>query len=244
MIYQEFAKFYDELFDETMYDGWLSFVKDNVNVNDKMMDMACGTGRLLELLLENNYQVSGMDLSEDMLTLADERIRNNDNNAELIQGDMTDLSDFPSYDAISCFDDSLCYLPDITTLEITFKNVYEHLNEGGKFLFDVITPYQTDEVYPGYMYNFHDDSSAFMWQSYIGEHEHSVEHDLVFFNYNESKDAYDQFSEIHKERTYELDTYLDLLSDIGFKNIKVSSNFGHDDIEEDTTRWFFMCQKG
>lgn len=52
MIYQEFAKFYDELFDETMYDGWLSFVKDNVNVNDKMMDMACGTGRLLELLLE------------------------------------------------------------------------------------------------------------------------------------------------------------------------------------------------
>ena len=62
MIYQEFAKFYDELFDETMYDQWLSFVKANVSKNDSIMDMACGTGRLLALLAAENYNVCGMDL--------------------------------------------------------------------------------------------------------------------------------------------------------------------------------------
>lgn len=244
MIYQKFAKFYDELFDETMYDKWLSYVKDNVTKDESIMDMACGTGRLLSFLSDEGYQVSGMDLSDDMLTLADERLRDKENKVELIQGDMTDLSDLPNFNVITCFDDSLCYLPDLETLQTTFENVLNHLSDNGTFLFDVITPYQTDVVYPGYMYNYHDDENAFQWQSYIGEFDHSVEHDLVFFTYNEDIDAYDQFSETHFERTYELQTYLNLLKKVGFSSIEVSANFGHDEISEDTTRWFFKCKKG
>ena len=211
MIYQKFDKFYDELFDETMYDKWLSYVKDNVTKDESIMDMACGTGRLLSFLSDEGYQVSGMDLSDDMIT---------------------------------CFDDSLCYLPNQNVLQTAFEKVHEHLNNDGQFLFDVITPYQTDVVYPGYMYNYHDDSNAFMWQSYLGDEDHSIEHDLVFFKYNETISAYDQFSEIHLERTYKVGIYIDLLKNAGFKDIKVSANFGKDEITDTTTRWFFVCKKG
>ena len=244
MIYQEFAKFYDELFDETMYDQWLSFVKANVSKNDSIMDMACGTGRLLSLLAAQNYNVCGMDLSEDMLTLAEEHLRNIKPDMPLIQGDMTEMEGIPDFDVITCFDDSLCYLPNQDVLQTAFEKVHEHLNDDGQFLFDVITPYQTDVVYPGYMYNYHDDSNAFMWQSYLGDEDHSIEHDLVFFKYNERINAYDQFSEIHLERTYKVGIYIDLLKNAGFKDIKVSANFGKDEITDTTTRWFFVCKKG
>lgn len=246
MIYQKFAKFYDELFDENMYKQWFDFVTNNVDTSSTMLDMACGTGRLISLLQKAGYNMSGMDLSDDMLTLADERLNHNtaDNNfVALIQADMTNMEDLPIYDVISCFDDSLCYLPDEQTLLTVFKNVYQHLTGHGKFMFDVITPYQTDVVYPGYMYNYHDDKHAFMWQSYLGDYDHSVEHDLAFFTYNPSIDAYEEFNEIHKERTYELNQYLKLLQVAGFKDVRVTANFGRNDVDEQTTRWFFICNK-
>ncbi|WP_105955936.1 class I SAM-dependent DNA methyltransferase [Apilactobacillus quenuiae] len=243
MIYQEFAELYDELFDPTMYEKWLDFVESNVNKNDNILDVACGTGRLISLMINKNYNVSGLDMSSDMLTIADNNLRKNNQNANLIQGNMMDLSSFPEYQVITCFDDSLCYLNDLQELKLAFENAYHHLSNSGRYLFDVITPYQTDIVYPGYMYNFHDEDRAFMWTTYVGDEDHSVDHDLSFFNYNKELDAYDEFSELHHERTYDLDNYIDLLESVGFAKISVSSNFGKDKINETTTRWFFVCEK-
>ncbi|MGN1292356.1 MAG: class I SAM-dependent methyltransferase, partial [Levilactobacillus brevis] len=71
MIYQSFAELYDELFDPAMYDQWLDFVTDRVDpTSGELLDLACGSGRLGVLLAEHGYQVSGLDLSEDMLVLA------------------------------------------------------------------------------------------------------------------------------------------------------------------------------
>ncbi|UQS85279.1 class I SAM-dependent methyltransferase [Apilactobacillus apisilvae] len=244
MIYQKFAELYDELFDPTMYDKWLDFVKSNVNKSNDILDIACGTGRLISLMESEGYKISGMDISSDMLTMAENNFSNHNKNIQLIQGDMLNLSSFPNYDTITCFDDSLCYLDDILAVEKAFINVFNHLNENGKYLFDVITPYQTDVVYPGYMYNYHDDDRAFMWTSYVGDKPHSVEHDLSFFNYNYSIDAYDAFSELHHERTYDLNEYLKKLKNAGFENVNVYSDFGKEKISKDTTRWFFVCEKG
>ncbi|GAA6237776.1 class I SAM-dependent DNA methyltransferase [Apilactobacillus micheneri] len=243
MIYQEFAELYDELFDPTMYDKWLDFVEHNANADDDILDVACGTGRLISLLRNKKYNVSGLDMSSDMLTIADDNLRRNNQTANLIQGDMLDLSSFPNYEVITCFDDSLCYLKNLQELKIAFENAYNHLNNKGKYLFDVITPYQTDQIYPGYMYNFHDETRAFMWTTYIGDEEHSVDHDLSFFNYNEELDAYDEFSELHHERTYNLEDYISSLESVGFSKVNVFSNFGKNKIDENTTRWFFICEK-
>ena len=117
------------------------------------------------------------------------------------------------------------------------------MNADGKFLFDVISPYQTDEIYPGYMYNYVDDEQAFLWTTYQTEEPHSVEHDLTFFVKNDATNTYSKINELHHERTYELETYLSLLNEVGFKNVKTSSNFGRDAINDKSTRWFFECSK-
>lgn len=244
MIYQTFAKLYDELFDSELYLEWQTFVEQQVtDKQSPLLELACGAGRLAVLLAKDGYNVTGFDLSDEMLSLADQHAREADVVLPLIEGNMLDLSDLETYHTVTCFADSLCYLPDEEALLTTFKQVARHLDDDGQFLFDVISPYQTDTVYPGYMYNYRDTDRAFLWSSEAGDEPHSVDHDLTFFTYNESKDAYDEVTELHHERTYDLSTYQQLLKLAGFNQVNVSANFGKTEVESKTTRWFFVCSK-
>ncbi|MEJ6400514.1 class I SAM-dependent DNA methyltransferase [Nicoliella lavandulae] len=243
MIYTEFAELYDELFDPEMYQQWLAFVQANTRPGS-LLDLACGNGRLAISLAQNGYQAAGLDLSADMLAIASQKATTAGVELPLYNGNMLDLAGLAARDVITCFDDSICYLANAAEVAEMMKQVFATLNSGGIFLFDVITPYQTDVVYPGYMYNYHDEDRAFMWRSYAGDDEHSVEHDLSFFNYNPTKDAYDEVSELHRERTYPLDVYQKALTDAGFTAINVSADFGNAEIKPDTTRWFFTAKKG
>ncbi|WP_214464322.1 class I SAM-dependent DNA methyltransferase [Levilactobacillus brevis] len=241
MIYQSFAELYDELFDPAMYDQWLDFVTDRVDpTSGELLDLACGSGRLGVLLAEHGYQVSGLDLSEDMLALAAKHAEKADVALPLVAGDMMDLSVLGEYQTVTCFADSFCYLPDLTAVTQAFAQVHDHLAVGGQFLFDVITPHQTDDVYPGYMYNYVDDTRAFVWTSYgIEDETHAAEHDLTFFTQNPKTGEYRKVTELHHERTYPLADYQTALKQAGLTLKRVSADFGANEVTSETTRWFF-----
>ncbi len=178
-----------------------------------------------------------------MLALAEMHAREANLAIPFMQGNMLDLSALGQYSAVTCFADSFCYLQDEAQVLQAFKEVYQHLENDGKFIFDVITPYQTDEVYPGYMYNYTTEDQAFIWSSFADEFEHSAVHELTFFVWNEALASYERVSEIHHERTYELEVYQRLLTQVGFKDITVSADFGKGELTLETTRWFFSCHK-
>ncbi len=100
-----------------------------------------------------------------------------------------------------------------------------------------------DEVFPGYMFNHKEEDSAFMWSSFEGENPHSIEHELTFFDWDEKIGGYKANTEIHRERTYPITTFVSILEDIGFKNIKVSADFGNSEPKQDSNRWFFEAEK-
>lgn len=244
MIYQEFSQFYDDLFDPEMYTKWAQFVKERVSSSKSMLDLACGTGRLDVILQSAGYRVTGADMSADMLALASQHLTEAGLTPDLVEADMRDLSGLPVFDVVTCFDDSLCYLIDQSDLMTTFSQVNQHLNTNGTFLFDVITPFQTDEEYPGYMYNYQDDDRAFMWTSYQGEFApHSVEHELSFFRYDDELPGFERYEELHQERTYSLKDYQQMLTQAGFSSVTVTTNFGKSGYKENVKRWFFECVK-
>lgn len=247
MIYTSFAQLYDELFDSEMYQQWADFVMATKQDNEKtVLDLAGGAGRLAVLLAQKNLTVTVADFSDEMLSLADQHREKANVNLDLVNANMLDLSDLGQFDLVTCFADSLCYLDDLSQITTVFAQVYEHLGDNGRFLFDVISPYQTDVVYPGYMYNFDDSEQkrAFLWSSFANETvEHAVIHELSFFNWNDSIHGYDRVSETHYERTYDLTDYQAALKQVGFKQINVSADFGKQTVNDQTTRWFFECQK-
>lgn len=244
MIYQTFAQLYDELFDPEMYTNWQQLVGNEVPNGSQVLDLAGGAGRLAVLLAQQGYQVTDADFSPEMLALADQHRQTAGVDIELVETDMRELKGLPVYDAVTCFADSLCYLPDLVAVEDTFRAVKAHLKPGGKFIFDVITPYQTDQVYPGYTYNFEaeDHSKAFLWTTYADEEvPHGVIHDLAFFIQNADQ-TYNRVGETHFERAYELEVLNQALTNVGFKNkqIRIRADFGRQNIQPETTRWVWI----
>ena len=71
-----------------------------------------------------------MDLSIDMLTIANEK----SNNVRWLEGDMTDFNLNQKFNVITIFCDSLNYLSTIDDVRNTFKSVYQHLTNDGVFL--------------------------------------------------------------------------------------------------------------
>src|SRR4051812_31817253 len=68
------AEFYDELMSGVPYGWWLEYVERLWKRHDiqprRVLDLACGTGSLLELLLQRGYEAEGADYSEGMLAVA------------------------------------------------------------------------------------------------------------------------------------------------------------------------------
>lgn len=246
MIYQTFAQLYDELFDDQLYADWQSFVMREVQAPGTLLDLAGGAGRLAVRLAKQGFSVTDADLSVEMLSLADQHAQSAQVDLALVEADMLDLTGLGQFQTITCFADSLCYLNDLAQVNAALTQAGQHLAPGGKFLFDVITPYQTDQVYPGYPFNYQDEdhTRAFMWQSFADEEvAHGVIHDLTFF-IQQGDGSYRRLSETHFERTYPLADYLTALKVAGFDQVQVSADFGRHEVKDDTTRWFFVCQKG
>lgn len=93
-----------------------------------LLHLGCGGGHL-DATLKNYFQVSGVDLSEQMLFLAQEL------NPEVTyyHGDMRSFDSGQLYDAVIVAD-SIDYMLSETDLQQAFKNAYHHLRPGGVFI--------------------------------------------------------------------------------------------------------------
>ncbi|ACA82231.1 class I SAM-dependent DNA methyltransferase [Leuconostoc citreum] len=242
--YSTFAEKYDQLFDDNMYEAWLAFVKVHTT-KGTILDLGGGAGRLAVLLAEDGYAVDVLDLSADMLTLAQRHAQAAKVDINLLQADMRDWSDWPKiYDTIISFADAFNYLPTLHDFKAALAQAAQHLNTGGQLLFDVITPYQVNELYQDYYYNNDDDAdNIFMWTSYPGDSINSVDHDLKFFVYDEAIDGFKILREIHHEQTYDLIVYQQALEEAGFKDVQVMADFGIHSVNDETSRWFFKAVK-
>jgi len=80
--YRDFAFIYDELMNEVDYDGWVKYIEDiikNENVKvQNILELACGTGNLTIPLTKKNYDIAGIDISEEMLSVAREKAEKED----------------------------------------------------------------------------------------------------------------------------------------------------------------------
>ncbi|MBO0454088.1 class I SAM-dependent DNA methyltransferase [Candidatus Enterococcus murrayae] len=241
MAYETFAFVYDEVMDESLYQQWLDFsLRHLPKATNQILELACGTGALAVEFAKNGFEVTGLDLSEEMLTLASDRAFQEDVSVNWIAGDMLDLTDIGNYQAVTCFSDSLCYMQDATQVQQVFEGVYQLLEESGIFIFDVHSIYQIDEVFPEYSFHDQTEDFAFLWDSYSGDSVHSIEHFLTFFVKQGEK--FERFDELHRERTYPLEQYQEMLTVAGFK-VAVFADFTDEAPNEASKRWFFVCQK-
>lgn len=108
-----------------------------------VLELACGTGRILMELLKNGIETHGLDLSDEMLEICRKKLESESLSTKLYQNNMAnfDLSD-KNYGMIFCSRASFQMLENLEDAYSALMNIYRHLKEDGVFITDIFMPWQ------------------------------------------------------------------------------------------------------
>ena len=145
-MYSDFktiSTYYDALYvNELEYAQEAAKVKElmtmhGVPLQADLLILACGTGGHVPYF-KNDYCVSGLDLSEDMLNLAKEKFPD----VRFHLGNLIDYKLETCFDAIICLYGSIGFVKTVDNLYASMKRIATHLRPNGLAL---ITPWSTVE---------------------------------------------------------------------------------------------------
>ncbi|MHA2038176.1 MAG: class I SAM-dependent DNA methyltransferase [Promethearchaeota archaeon] len=143
-MYKELAKYYDLIY------SWKNYEMESIKIKElikkyknsdgnKLLDVACGTGKHLEYFKEE-FSCMGIDLNEEMLEIARRKM----SNVSFKQADMMNFSMYDSFDVITCLFSAIGYVKSYDNLEKTIINFSNHLNKEGIV---IVEPFFTKSGY-------------------------------------------------------------------------------------------------
>ncbi|HTW54847.1 MAG TPA: class I SAM-dependent methyltransferase [Thermoplasmata archaeon] len=133
-MYREMARYYDAIYGEKDYAREVRHLRRMVRrwgprPSRDWLDVACGTGRHLELL-RRSFRVEGVDASASMLRIARRRLPD----VRLVRGDMRSFDLGERFDVVSCLFSAIGYLRSARDLDRAFRAFARHLRPGGLLL--------------------------------------------------------------------------------------------------------------
>src|SRR5260221_7730773 len=139
MVFNSYAAYYDLLYRDKDYKGESVFVHEQIQKEfpgaKTILDLGCGTGRHANELAKLGYEVTGVDMSQQMIDIA---IKNKQEglNLNFYQGDIRSISLNRQFDAVVSLFHVLSYQVTNDDLGAVFVTAKSHLNQKGIFLFD------------------------------------------------------------------------------------------------------------
>ena len=245
--YSFLAGVYDSLNSDFDYEAYAKYLDREIRANEKIpsslvLDLACGTGKITFLLRELGYDMTGVDLSEDMLSVArDICCENNISDILWLCQPMQEFELYGTVDACVCCLDSLNYLTSYKDLKRCFSLVHNYLIPDGVFVFDMNTPYKFENIYGDNAYILEDDSSLVAWQNEYNKKTGICKFYLNIFVEGEDG-SYQRFDEIQREKCYSPARVKKALCESGFEILKISGDLNGAPLSEDDERCYFTAR--
>ncbi len=230
--YREFSQIYDLLMNDVNYEKWTSFITDKIKGSKKILEAACGTGSVTSMLAALDYRVTAFDLSQDMLMRANEKIGRNPG-IRLLNMDMADFKIDDKFDAAICCCDGVNYITE-DEAERFFKNIYNHLEDNSRFIFDISTRYKYDSMFND-TYVYDDGDIFYVWENVHDEESGSVNVEINFF-VRDSLDKYIRINEVQTQYIHDTDTIERLLEKAGFWDVEIYDDYNDEPLREDSLR--------
>lgn len=241
--YTFLAERYDQLTTDVNYPRWADYVQWHFKKQKQevrtVVELACGTGSLTCLLAKRGYQMTAIDLSPDMLSIASQKCE--DQPVLFLCQDMSRLTLLEQVDAVICCLDSVNYVTKPAALKRTFQRVHQYLKPGGLFLFDAKTPLALENA-DDQIYLDETEEVFCVWRGEYDARRRICGYGIDLFCQREDG-AWERESEYHEEYAYTPDELEEYLREAGFQNIKQFGNLKKQSPKEGEDRIFFAARK-
>lgn len=214
-MYEDFAQVYDALMTEINYKEWADYLF-RVMLNAKnevktILEFGCGTGNITLELARKGYEITAVDLSENMLTVADEKIEEAGlNNVRFFMGDMSNFAIQEKFDAVICCCDSVNYLPNLEAFNNFISCSVDALKPGGMLTFDMNTKTKYQEVIKDRTFVYDLEDIFCVWENDPHIDEMRMDFDLSFFVEQENG-LYQRFDEKQSQYIYSAEDIFHIL---------------------------------
>ncbi len=247
MSYGIFSSVYDILTENVQYekiaDKICSLLHKNSVNGGLLLDLGCGTGTLSFLLENKGFDVIGVDASEDMLMVANEKKYEESSNAMFLCQRAEDLDLFGTIDcAVSCLD-TINHIDTIEKVKKAIEKVSLFMNMGGIFIFDMNTPYKHENILGNNTFIYDMDEVYCAWQNSYDKENATTHIDLDFFIKNEDDECYERYSESFCEYAYEPKEILLTLEKCGFEILGTYDDYSDNLTNDETQRITVVAKK-
>lgn len=245
MAYDSFAQVYDELMDNVPYEEWGAFIREELEghgiENGLMLELGCGTGKMMGIMADAGFDMIGVDNSEWMLDLAMENFEGDQRMLFLLQ-DMREFELYGTVGSVISVCDSVNYILDPSELVQVFKLVNNYLDPEGIFIFDFNTEHKyRDEM--GEMTIAEDrDDVSFIWYNEYDNEEHVNYIDLTLF-LKEEGDLYRKHTEEHVQRGYTLSEMKTMIEASGLIFLDAYDGYSHRKADENSQRIVMVAKE-
>ena len=243
--YNEFAEVYDLFMEDVDYNAWCRYVVkifDMYGIKpNRILDTACGTGNITIPMSLSGYEMWGLDLSADMLSIAESKARASKQKIKFLNQDMIQMNLKGKYEAVLCMCDGVNYIHDEEDLDNYFNAVYKNLDENGIFIFDISSYNKIRYILGNNTFHEEKNNKHYIWNNNFDEVSETVEMDLIFFVPQEG--LYRKFEEHHVQKAYKLEYLMELLKNVGFEDIRIFDGFSFNEPDENSERIFFAARK-
>ena len=205
--YGEFADYYEKLL---IREGKQSLT---------LLDLCCGTGTLTYLMAERGHEMIGVDLSEEMLSVAAAKLPDFERGIKpiFLCQEASELDLFGTVDGAYCSLDGMNYLTPEELPEL-FHRLHLFIEPEGRLAFDFHSPERLRSLDGGTFVD-EDEDMLCLWRAEFDEEEQALFYGMDIFR--RKGRLWDRESEEHVEYVHEPDELISLLEECGFTDVKL-----------------------
>ena len=247
MEHKEFAEIYDVFMKHVDYDSWYNFLRSFIREKGTLLDLGCGTGEFSVRFLRDGFSVTGVDLSEKMLDIAEKKIADKkleNCDFKLIKENIIDFEstfkngEICQVDNIICNFDTVNYLKNGSEFEKFLEKCSKNLKKDGFLIFDAVTEDIFSEIFENDVFLDEEPEYTSIWRhEKLSQRKHLVEIDL-FVRENSNDNLFRKYNDIQYKFIYDPKWIIKTAQKNGFEIFDTASNpeFGESQI-------FFVLKK-
>lgn len=235
--YSALGRWFEYLNDDCGYEQWSQYLINtlkDLGAGRCGVDIGCGNGYFTRAFIKAGYAVTGIDISPEMLTRAQELSFKQGLRGEFLLGDITKLKLNAAVDFAVAVNDCINYVPP-EKLKSAFSHVHRCLKKGGVFVFDISSAHKLTNIIGNNMFAEDRDDITYIWFNTLKCDR--VEMELTFFE--KGKDGkYTRYDESHTQYIHGEENIIQELTSSGF-DVRTEGHLGQDKTE----RINFICTR-